>query len=373
MSMSPTPIRDVDHKVDIIDHVNQDHPEELLAIAKSHVSDKQIVSARVKDIFQEGIQLDIVFAVESAQHTILVPFEIEGSLEERILYLAYASIVKQGLDFSGNGKQFFEVLDKQWLTANIIRLTVKSDMPLPEYYPGYAYALVLKGMQKKRANSVQQSTQKHCLKRIADHLFIWLMKHLSTKNREKLLYKANKNVRLYTLRKSWKSSDSAPFPDRGQIDIYTHGNSAGSQWAERLSIGDVFMSRSQTQDQHPHLANGQALIIADETAYPAAAGIIEHWSNALPPVVIILSANKEQQNYFSEDSLPRGAQLHRVVCAEQEQATEVLRILRSLDNIDAVWAALESSSATKVRHYLRNQRHIKGKNNHTKAYWKLKS
>lgn len=370
--MKNSAIQDIDHKIDIMDHVNQDHPEELLAIARSHEPNKAILSASIEDIYQEGLKINITFATEQDKAQAVIPFEIEGSLEDKILYLAYASIVKQGLDFSGTGKQFFEVIKKQNITENIIRLTVKSDMPLPEYYPGYTYAFVLKGMKKRPTEVNNKAAKKSWGKRIFDRIFILLMKHLSKNNREKLLYSANKNVRLYTLRKSWKSSITAKFPDRGYVDIYTHNNTPGSQWAEQLSIGDIIMSRSETKDKHPHLATGQALLIADETAYPALAGILEHWQNPTPPQVIVISSKKAEQCYFTEQDLPTGSEIHRVICAEVDQADAVLPVLAEIENIEVVWAALESSAAKKVRHYLRNERQIQGRNNHTKAYWNLK-
>jgi len=65
-------------------------------------------------------------------------------------------------------------------------------------------------------------------------------------------------------------------------------------------------------------ASGQVLLIADETAYPALVGILENWKNQIHPVVILISAKKDEQNYFSEETLPQSAQVHRVVCSEQE-------------------------------------------------------
>ncbi|MGB0844611.1 MAG: fumarylacetoacetate hydrolase family protein, partial [Alphaproteobacteria bacterium] len=44
--------------------------------------------------------------------------------------------------------------------------------------------------------------------------------------------------------------------------------------AIELKAGDVIMSRSESPDKHPHLKSGQALLIADETAYPALVGIL---------------------------------------------------------------------------------------------------
>lgn len=370
---SLSPIQDVDHKIDIIDHINQDHPEELLAIARNYEPNKEILSARVEDIYQEGIKIDVTFKLDQEKKSAFIAFEIEGSLEDKVLYLAYVSIVKQGLDVSGNGKQFFEVIEKQKVTNNIIRLTVKSTMPFPEYYPGYAYAFVLKGLKKQLTEVKNEIRTKHWSKSILDRVFLWFMKHLSNKNREKLLHTTNKNVRLYTLRKSWKSNADSKYPDRGYVDVYTHDNTLGSQWAEKLVTGDVIMSRSGTKDKHPHLVEGQALLIADETAYPAIAGILEHWQNPLSPIIVLISAAKDEQSYFAEETLPKGSQVYRVICSELDQANQVLAIVETIIEIDVVWAAFESDAAKKVRHYLRNERQVTGKNNHTKAYWKLKS
>ena len=89
-------------------------------------------------------------------------------------------------------------------------------------------------------------------------------------------------------------------------------------------------------------------------------------------MIILISAQEAEQSYFSEQSFPIGSEVHRVVCPENKQADEVLTLLKEVREIETVWAALESASAKKVRHYLRNERQIKRKKNHTKAYWVLK-
>lgn len=366
---SRTPITDVDHKTDIMDHVNQDHGEELLAMARSHCQQKDLLSAKILDIFEEGVQVNIRDTLEATATEIFIPFEIDGGLEDQILYLAYAAIVKEGRDLGGSKKHFFEIIGTSDITPNIVRLRVKSATPLPAYYPGYAYAFLLKSI--KKSPSVVAGQKKHWGKNLFDRFFIWLMKHLSSKNRQKLIQSANKGVRLYTLRKSWKSDEDSAFYDRGEIDVFKHDETAGSRWASELNVGDVILSRSEATDKHPHLASGQTLLIADETAYPAIAGIVEHWQNPVPPYVILLSAAQEEQRYFEDSMFPQNSQVHRVICPAEKQAEEVLLLLQPMGTIDAVWAAFESESAKKVRHYLRNTRKIVGKNNHTKAYWKL--
>lgn len=369
--MSFTPIQDLDHKIDIIDHVNQDHSEEVLAIARSHCQRSDIASAKILDIFVEAVKIE-THDEQNGSEEICVPFAIEGSLEDKILYQAYSAIVKQGRDFSGTGKRFFEVLDKQQITKNMIRLTIHCASPLPEYYPGYAYAFLLKTMKSNRGQDTVARKNKHWFKKLFDHFFIWLMKTLSAKNRQKMLINMNKDIRLYTLRKSWQSSAS-DYIDQGYVDVFTHGNTAGSQWAKDLKAGDLIMSRSEAKDKHPHLQEGQALLIADETAYPAVAGILEQWQNPIAPYVVLLSSDKADQAYFDGFNFPEGSQVHQLVCTPENQATEILALIEKLESIQVVWGAFEAESAKKVRHYLRNERQVMGKDNHTKTYWILNS
>ncbi|MEH6443675.1 MAG: hypothetical protein V7784_07250 [Oceanospirillaceae bacterium] len=90
----------------------------------------------------------VIHSSRAIAEEISVPFEIEGDLEDKIHYLAYANIIKQGHEFSGTGKRFFEVISTQIITTNMIRLTIKSCSALPNYYPGYAYAFLLKTIKK---------------------------------------------------------------------------------------------------------------------------------------------------------------------------------------------------------------------------------
>ncbi|REL28879.1 siderophore-interacting protein [Thalassotalea euphylliae] len=369
-----TQLKDLDHKLDIIDHVNQDHSEQLLAIAQHQHPDQRIASARLSNVVHEGIEI-IVYIEDNhcreSTETIFVAFDIDGDLEEKILYLAYAAVVQQGRDFSGTGKRFFEVTNKQNITTNMVRLTVKSSTPLPEHYPGYACAFVLKTLNKVPKKAALSVRQKPRLKQLFDQFFIWLVKRLSSSKRQQLLSRINHNIRLYTLRKVWSLPPENPVREYGYIDIFTHDNSPGSQWVKELTVGNIIVSRSETEDQHRHLNCGHALLIADETAYPALAGILECWQNPIPPQVIVISTDQAEQPYFSDEQLRACSKYHRLVCPPTEQGQRVIGLVQQLTNIDVVWGALESSAAKSVRHYLRNERGITGRNNHTKGYWHL--
>lgn len=379
---SYTPLKDVDQKTDMIDHLNQDHPEELLALAHiPHHKDgasqlREVSSAKILDIYEEGVLIELFFSQSQLSEERFIAFEIEGELEDKVLYLAYAAIVQQGRDFSGSRKCFFEVIDKQNVTDNILRLTVKTNTPLPQYYPAHAYAFLLKSMKKRTLDQTDIGTataKKHWAKNGFDRFFIWLMKHLSKSHRQKLMHNMNKDLRLYTLRKAWKHDSHSSFADRGFIDIFMHDQTPGSVWAQQLGVGDVIMSRSEAKDRHPHLASGRALLIADETAFPALAGIVEQWQNPQAPVVILISSAGAEQGYFSDFEFPAGSSVEHVVCPAQDQAKHVLPLLEEVETIETVWAALESSSAKTIRHYLRNTRKIGSKHNFTKAYWRLKT
>ncbi|WP_271273759.1 siderophore-interacting protein [Aliamphritea hakodatensis] len=367
-----TPIQDHDHKTDIIDHVNQDHSEELLTIANAHSPDRQVHSAGITDIYQEGIQVCITPQGNQNAYDAFIPFEIEGDLEEKILYSAYAAIVKQGGSLSGSRKRFFEVTATTQLTPNFTRLTVRSATPFPEYYPGYAFGFMLKTI-KSAPKQASEPGNIRWLQQAGNRFFIWLMKRLSSNRRQKMLTSINKNVRLYTLRKAWQTPEDTATVHYGQIDIFTHGDSPGSLWSGSLNTGDIVMTRSESADKHPHLATGQALLIADETAFPALAAILEHWHNPVPPYVITLSTLPDEQNYFSDVRLPADAQLHQIICPAHHQAEEVLKIIARLSRFETVWAAMEADAAKAVRHHLRNVRNIQGKHNHTKGYWRLRA
>ncbi|MCV2401851.1 siderophore-interacting protein [Marinomonas sp. C2222] len=366
-----TAIKNIDQKLDIIDHVNQDHPEEVLAIARNNTKGNQkLISAKVLDIFEEGVSIEVTS--EYATNQVMVFFQIEGELEDQILYLAYAAIVKEGRDFSGNGKNFFEVISTENITKNIMRIHVRSSSALPEYYPGYAYAFVLKKMQSVPQSPQKNKQGKSWHKQLFDRFFVYMMKHLSPKNREKLLQSANKDIRLYTLRKSWKSDPNNGIEDKGSIDVFIHGETSGGKWVKSLSEGDIIMSRSESADKHQHLTEGQALLIADETAYPALAGILEKWTNPLLPHVILISSKEEDRDYFDKDNVPLPENLtHRIICPPEKQSERVLEVIKTLGKIEKAWGACEAKSAKEVRHFLRNEYQLSGKDNHVKAYWKL--
>lgn len=405
MANSPTytPIKDKDAKLDIIEHINRDHTEEIMAIVAHYYPHIKMTHAFIKDIYEEGMSVSIHSQGRDQSPTdseeIFINFELEGDIEEQVLYLAYLAMAKQGKDLTGNKKQYFEVIGKHKITKNMTRLTLHSQTPLPENYAGYAYGMTLKVLNKapeKQTSDRPTAKPIKLAKKYGNQAFLWLLKQLSSKRRYQIVETMNKDVRIYTLRKAWKSAGST-FINQGYMDIFTHDGSAGSNWTQSLNIGDIIFSRTEADDKHEHLHTGQCVLIADETAYPALAGILDNWDNPIAPHIIILSHAQSEQAYFvagledldslegvdnskathgNDDNdkiinkLPKGAHVHRIVGHYSEQGTKTIEILKNIENIEASWGALENNAAKIVRHYLRNERELSGKQNHIKGYWR---
>lgn len=366
-----TTIKDQDRKLDIMDHVNQDHRKELLIIAQTYGKNNDIHDAIIADIYEEGILLNTQVPSSSIKQDLFIHFELKGDLEEQILYLAYNSFAKQKIEFSNNAKQFFEVVAKSQVTPNITRLTIKSQIPLPNYYAGYAYGFILKVLEKVPVVQQSTSNKSDTLKNLFDRGFLWLMKHLSAPKRQKLMESMNKDVRLYTLRKAFAHGSNGEDLHFGYVDVFTHGASPGSQWVQQLNTGSLISSRTETDDKHEHLHEGQAVLIADETAFPALAGILDFWKNPIPPIVILLSVDALDFAYFDDFSFPKNTNLQKITGAVHEQGSQTVELLKTFDQLDQVWGALENNAAKQIRHYFRNERKLTGKNNHIKGYWRL--
>lgn len=366
-----TTIKDQDRKLDIMDHVNQDHRKELLIIAQNYGKNNDIHDAVISDIYEEGILLQTQVPSVSMKQDLFIHFELKGDLEEQILYLAYNSFAKQKIEFSHNAKQFFEVVDKSQVSPNITRLTIKSQRPLPNYYAGYAYGFILKILEKAPLVQPNNSNKSGTLKNLLDRGFLWLMKYLSTQKRQKLIESMNKDVRLYTLRKAFADSSNHEDLHFGYIDIFTHGSSPGSQWVQQLSAGALISSRTETDDKHEHLHEGQAVLIADETAFPALAGILDFWKNPIAPIVILLSADAADFTYFDDFCFPQNSNIQKITGSVHEQGSQTVELLKKITQLDQVWGALENNAAKQIRHYFRNERKLSGKNNHIKGYWRL--
>lgn len=368
-----TPLADQRQKVDIIEHINDSHQAELASIVADYVdgySDNLVeaLNPQLEDIFVEGCL--IITKQNGQRQSYFVPFQLQGDLEEKVLYLAYTAMVKQGKALGGGKKHYFEVLQQQKITDNILRLVLKTQHPLPENAPGFAYLFAQKSLQKAPIKSDSANEAKSS--RISlwfSRLLLWVIKKLSGKQRQKLLNSMSKGLRYYTLYQAHRSDNSVGFADIAWVDVFLHGETAGSLWAKNLQQGDIVYSNGEYEEQTDHLHKGQALLLADETSLPALVAILRHWQNPLPPCIVIITAKQSEQDYLPDTELPANSRCQRFVGKQQQLSEDILAYLKSQTDIDTAWGGLEKQVAKTIRYYLRNDRGLSGKNNRVKAYW----
>lgn len=346
-------LKDPHAKADLIEHINTDHPDELLTIARAYGA-RDTRQARLLDIGEEDC---LVECDGSPQR---IAFTLEGEVEEKILCLAFEALARQGKPLFGNQKHYFTVAGKTRLTDNILRLHLTTPATIPDE-PGYAYYFQLNTLKRMPARKTAAARERLPLPlQWANRLLLHYIKRLNPKKREKMFAKMAEGKRYYTIRAQRAGELLA--------DIYLHGDSAGSRWAQQVKSGDIVMSLGDYRERTPDFSHGQALIIVDESGISTAAAIMERWENPIPPVLIYLTHHEAEQHYPDLAARPADTILHRLRYHTDTQA-EIISIISAMDNIHAAWGALESDIAKALRIYLREVRKLPGTQNRIKGYW----
>lgn len=349
-----TPLADYHAKIDLIEHLNEEHREELLVITQAY-ADAQAEEARLLDIYEEGCLVDI--AQGEAK---FIPFILKGDLEENILYLAYDAMARQGKSLDSGNKAYFTVKSSRKISANMLRLTVHSAVPLP-YSPGYALYFSLKTLRAIPSQTMKTTDKLPRPMQWLNLAFLKIMTYLSANRRRKIFEAMGKNKRYYTLH--GMQADGTAL-----IDIYLHGDNPGSLWAQQLKPGDIIHSLRDYHEHTEHLHEGQSVLIGDETSFSTIAAILNEWRNPHAPMIIAISHHEAEQHYFDDIALPSGTIVHRLRY-HQHLANDIIALLDNLAQIDTVWGALENETAKAVRHHLRKNNQLDGRHNRIKAYW----
>ncbi|KGN37156.1 side tail fiber protein [Knoellia subterranea KCTC 19937] len=173
------------------------------------------------------------------------------------------------------------------------------------------------------------------------------------------------NLRWYTVR--------AHRPEASEIDvdIVTHGDSGpGSAWACAAQVGDRAGYRSGGALYRGHECTGRMLIVADETALPAVAAIIEQHPDVVERATIHLEvADKAALTAYDFG----GAEPHVHVRGDAEPGTAVLPVLRDaqLKDVFYAWICGESGMVTEGRRHLVKTVGIDRRQVLFSGYWKL--
>jgi NADPH-dependent ferric siderophore reductase len=366
--MKRTKVTNIDDALDVIEHVNEDHTNELKAIILCLFPNRVVEHAKLVELFEEGALVGVYRGQSSERDDIFVPFEIEGTISEKLFHLAYA--YSDPDQAQKEIKRFLTVTDIDSLTDNFTRITFRNERPFTEQWPGLCFSVHLKILKQLTSQKARSGWFSDFSASVYKSVSLLLMKLLPIRMRRNMIEKSRKDVRAYTLRDCWEQSINGDTQFFGTLDVFTHGTSPGSRWANSLQVGDTLFTSGDHLDKHPALAQDNCVIFCDETAYPAAAGLLEQWQNDIPPTLIILSQQQTEQGYFNTVDLPKDTKVITIVCAYEQQADKVIDVLNNLSHFDTVWGAMEMNSAKQVRHHLRNNFKLKGQNNLVKPYWR---
>ncbi|ALG08599.1 siderophore-interacting protein [Kibdelosporangium phytohabitans] len=153
---------------------------------------------------------------------------------------------------------------------------------------------------------------------------------------------------------------------RGEMDIdfVLHGDSGpASAWACAAKPGDRIGVLSDGAEYKPGDADWQ-LLIGDETAIPAIAGMLE---NLRTPAHTVFEVADELDVI---DVAAPATWLYRGSGARGAEVLEALRGMTFPEGKPYVWVAGESTLATSVRRYLVNERSIDKKRIYFCGYWR---
>lgn len=360
MTSTRTPVENNDEKIDMLEHLNTDHLDDIAVIVSTKV-DEPFETATIKDVFEEGC----LFSVHNKGDVteLFTPFTIKGTLQDKMMYLSYNAKIESGADLETAKTQYFNVVDSRYITDNMYQIHITSDIEINAKSPDFSYLFVLKKLEQikePKKSSVMNS-------RWVNKLFMVIIKFLSSKQRQKILASIYKDNRYYTVRKHWEEAGK----HHALIDIYIHGDTPGAQWVKSLEAGDIINSTDEYKGHMAHLKSGQAVLISDETAFPAMAHALETWKTPVPPHIITISSDAKDQAYL--DGLEGTWQSRHEIVASTSILDDVIAHLETIENIDGLWGGLESSDAKAIRKYARNERNISAKNNRVSAYWLNKS
>lgn len=169
-------------------------------------------------------------------------------------------------------------------------------------------------------------------------------------------------VRNYTVRRIDRSANEL------DIDFVLHGDSGpASAWAGRARPGDQIGMLSDGAGYNPPADTTWQLLVADDTATPALAAILEQLD--MPAVAIAEITDATEPPPLPKPATVDLSVLHRGTADHGAPTLDELR-RRSLDPAGCyVWAAGESGLATSVRRHLVNQRGFAKGQIYFSGYW----
>lgn len=368
---------DVADKTLFIDHVNEEHQDELAMFinifTKASIREDSVPS--IVELYSDGMLLALTSIdnnqtdPENAAHSteqyfvhFTSPVVGAASLQEQYITLLQRAATKLGKRTIKLRDQFFTVMDGYYASPNMYRLLVTVPDNTPLNQPGYAYLLDLNA---SFAASKLDSGER------------------SVSNNGDNTDEFQGVYRYYSLRKAWQDADSSSV--HAWIDVYIHGDTSGGNWAKSLDTGMKIKSVREYPEKLEHLTDGQCLLICDETSLPTVANLLENWQNPLSPLVIAITNDSKDINYlyditlserlskderFRQDNLLHIINTPAAALTEQIMTTLNSRLTTTPIKIDKVWGALEAANIKSLRPQLKSVLELSRQDMTIQVYWR---
>lgn len=368
---------DVADKTLFIDHVNEEHQDELAMFinifTKASIREDSVPS--IVELYSDGMLLALTSIdnnqtdPENAPHPteqyfvhFTSPVVDAASLQEQYITLLQRAATKLGKRTIKLRDQFFTVMDGYYASPNMYRLLVTAPDNTPLNQPGYAYLLDLNAsFTASKLDSGERSVSN------------------DGDNTDEF----QGVYRYYSLRKAWQDADSSSI--HAWIDVYIHGDTSGGNWAKSLVTGMKIKSVREYPEKLEHLTDGQCLLICDETSLPTVANLLENWQNPSSPLVIAITNDLKDINYlhditlserlskderFRQDNLLHIINTPATALTEQIMTTLNSRLTTTPNKIDKVWGALEAANIKSLRPQLKSVLGLSRQDMTIQVYWR---
>lgn len=156
------------------------------------------------------------------------------------------------------------------------------------------------------------------------------------------------------------------------VEFVHHGAGLAALWAQRAKAGDeAYIGGPGGGYEVPEDAT-DIVLIADDTAMPAAGTIVETLPNGCRPTVFCEVPDEAEERPLSPRVATEPVWLHR----ETEGAVAGTLLEQAVRGLDAPagaywWIACEAAAMRRIRQYLLDERNVDPKRIHTRGYWKL--
>lgn len=164
-----------------------------------------------------------------------------------------------------------------------------------------------------------------------------------------------------------------PAHNRLEIEFVRHGEGLASTWSERARIGDRVLIGGPGGGYVPPDALASIVILADESAMPAAGMVLEALPQGCAAKVICEIADAAEERALSPTFACKPLWLHRQGKTALPGALleDEVRAMATPSSDTFWWVACEAAAMRRIRDILITMHGVERSRLHTRGYWKF--